>query len=80
MGSGLLEGTLRFSEFGEFHMFDVIIVGAGLSGLHAAAELEKLNVNVAVIEARDRVGGRVYTVSRDGVIADMGRFLSCFVY
>lgn len=41
---------------------DVIVVGAGLAGLHAAMLLEELGLNVQVIEGRERVGGRVYTL------------------
>ena len=40
-------------------MADVIVVGAGLSGLVAARELVNRNVPVVVLEARDRVGGRM---------------------
>ena len=43
----------------------VIIVGAGLAGLSAAVRLRKDGVRVTVVEARDRVGGRVLTI-RDG--------------
>lgn len=38
---------------------DVIILGAGISGLAAAAELLKRGNKVLVLEARDRIGGRI---------------------
>jgi monoamine oxidase len=39
----------------------VIVVGAGLAGLTAALELKRRRASVTVIDARDRVGGRVWT-------------------
>jgi len=42
---------------------DVTIVGAGISGLHTAYELAKLGVAVKVLEASNRVGGRILSVS-----------------
>ncbi|KAH9322201.1 hypothetical protein KI387_016840 [Taxus chinensis] len=39
----------------------IIVVGAGPAGLAAARHLQRLNFHVTVLEARDRVGGRVYT-------------------
>ncbi|XP_077783503.1 amine oxidase [flavin-containing] A-like [Podarcis muralis] len=41
---------------------DVVVVGAGISGLSAAKLLSESGVNVVVLEARDRVGGRTFTV------------------
>jgi monoamine oxidase len=43
-----------------FHA-DVVIVGAGVSGLAAATRLEKAGVPYVILEARDRIGGRIYT-------------------
>ncbi|MFL6131801.1 MAG: flavin monoamine oxidase family protein [Nocardioidaceae bacterium] len=45
----------------------VIVVGAGLSGLAAARALTRMGVEVVIIEARDRVGGRT-----DGLLLDDG--------
>jgi monoamine oxidase len=43
----------------------VLVAGAGLAGLAAARDLSLLGADVTVVDARDRVGGRVWTV-RDG--------------
>lgn len=40
---------------------DVIIVGAGVAGLAAAVDLDRAGIRVLVLEARDRIGGRIYT-------------------
>ncbi|CAH0035137.1 unnamed protein product [Clonostachys rhizophaga] len=55
-------------------MFDVVVVGAGLSGLQASYHAQRAGLSVVIIEARDRVGGRVCTVpiaSNRGVV-DLG--------
>ncbi len=41
---------------------DVIVLGAGLSGLHAALILEDAGLNVLVLEASNRIGGRMVTL------------------
>ena len=52
---------------------DVVIVGAGLAGLTAARRLVAQGVDVLVVEARDRVGGRTYTrPAKDGTLLDLG--------
>jgi monoamine oxidase len=42
---------------------DVIVVGAGLSGLNTALLLEEAGLSVTVLEGRDRVGGKILTFS-----------------
>ena len=52
--------------------FDTIVVGAGVSGLSAARALAANGQRVAVLEARDRIGGRLHTERLDGRITDLG--------
>ena len=49
---------------------DVAIVGAGLAGAMAAAELRARGLSVIILEARDRIGGRGYFRNFDGVRSD----------
>jgi protoporphyrinogen oxidase len=50
----------------------ITIIGAGISGLITAIELEKFGFNQTIIEASDRVGGRVKTDVVDGLQLDHG--------
>lgn len=52
--------------------FDTIVVGAGVAGLSAARLLARAGRTVVVLEARDRVGGRVHTERSDGHVTDLG--------
>lgn len=52
---------------------DVVVLGAGVAGLAAARTLQDAGRSVTVLEARDRVGGRVCTqVLEDGTWVDLG--------
>ena len=50
----------------------VVIVGAGVSGLTAARELKDAGLEVVVLEARDRVGGRIWSEALGGGVVDLG--------
>lgn len=50
----------------------MVVVGAGLAGLSAARHLHRRDVDVRVLEARDRVGGRTLSRSIDGETLDLG--------
>ncbi|KAF4826680.1 putative flavin-containing monoamine oxidase A [Colletotrichum tropicale] len=53
---------------------DVVIVGAGLSGLRAAVDIHKSGLSYVVLEAMDRVGGKTLSVaaSTQGGVVDVG--------
>lgn len=46
---------------------EILIIGGGLSGLHTAYELARQGIDFILIEARDRLGGRILSFNADGV-------------
>jgi monoamine oxidase len=50
----------------------VLVIGAGMAGLVAAARLAEEGAEVVVIEARDRIGGRIFTYRSLGVPVELG--------
>lgn len=51
---------------------DAIVVGAGLSGLSAAHALKKAGLDILILEARSRPGGRTGVMESDGIVFDIG--------
>lgn len=54
---------------------DVIVIGAGVSGLTAAQELREHGYHVTVLERESYPGGRIYTDNIDGAPIDRGAYL-----
>jgi monoamine oxidase len=50
----------------------IVVIGAGMSGLAAARRLADAGMDVTVLEARDRIGGRTWTNTSLGVPIDLG--------
>jgi monoamine oxidase len=71
-GAGALLGVFSAPLRGAAAAPEVIVIGAGGAGLTAAKELMAQGVAVAVLEARDRIGGRAFTESSLGVDWDRG--------
>jgi len=53
----------------------VVVIGAGVSGLAAAQQLKSFGMEVVVLEARERTGGRIATFRKGPYIADMGAMI-----
>lgn len=56
--------------------FSIVIIGSGISGLTAALQLQSVGFKVVLLEARDRIGGRILTLDNQGT-ADGGLGAQC---
>jgi len=83
LGATALEGLLA-APVRALNQHDVIVIGAGLSGLHAAHLMQEEGLDVQVIEGRHRVGGRILTLDNipgnpeaggNGIAAGYGRVI-----
>ncbi len=62
-------------------VWDVIVIGGGLSGLRAASLLHQAHLNVLLLEANDQAGGRTksfYPNPKSKTRLDFGLFFSLF--
>jgi len=50
----------------------VVVIGAGIAGLAAASRLRRAGIECVVLEARDRIGGRLHTIDLAGTPVDLG--------
>jgi hypothetical protein len=70
------EGAIRplqsLSAKADSKPFDVIVIGAGYTGLSAARDLTLAGRSVLLLDARDRIGGRTWTSQIDGEKFEMG--------
>src|SRR5262249_4424352 len=56
------------------HEHEVIVIGAGVAGLAAARHLHDAGLTATVLDARDRIGGRIFTIrdSRSTLPIELG--------
>ena len=52
--------------------YDVIVIGAGISGLRCSQLLKEKGISTIILEARDRIGGRLHSPLLNGHNVDLG--------
>jgi monoamine oxidase len=75
LGLSTTAATVSYSSMALATDSKILVVGAGIAGLTAAHRLRQAGVPVEIVEARNRVGGRIYTTQNVGgtsLYADLG--------
>ncbi len=70
--SGRHAASVLLRDYGDIEGDTAVVIGAGVAGLAAAGALERAGAVVTVLEARDRVGGRVCTDTSWGRPVELG--------
>ena len=70
--SGRQAATVLLDDYGDIQSDVVVVIGAGVAGLAAAQALRGAGATVTVLEARDRIGGRIETDTSWGVPVELG--------
>jgi len=70
--AALESGWMEAGQMAEAGHRRVAVIGAGIAGLGAAYRLDAAGIDVTVIEARDRIGGRLWTSNALGTPVDLG--------
>src|SRR5688500_6771968 len=78
--SSLVAGGVLLASSGYSNIFigkkpKVIIIGAGFAGLSAAYHLHKKNIDFVILEARNRISGRVFSHTidpRENLVIELG--------
>ncbi|MBK8545728.1 MAG: FAD-dependent oxidoreductase [Caulobacteraceae bacterium] len=78
VGAGLTAGAMAISGSASAQgartqdRVDVVVIGGGMAGLVAAREIKRAGRSVILVEARDRLGGRTFSIRRNDVVTEYG--------
>ncbi len=74
-GMAIAPSVLSLASCNKYSKENIAIIGAGIAGLNAAYQLQKLGIKATLYEAIDRIGGRMYTMKDEfgkGITTEIG--------